>query len=253
MNKCFKRLALVFMIFALFIVCAVTACAEDSSALTLEVGNIILDKNTTTALDGYYTVDVPITVTENQGLVSLRFTVSHPEGVELVARTEGVIFPSSSNLTPSVANNGTKNGIVVYYSDSTSVKNRTGTGVLITLTYKVPEDIALGDIDVTLDLKDVYKEDGDRVTLPQDVTKNCVAVNGGIKVVFTGDVNGDGSINSLDVVSLARHLGGWVGYESVEAASSDVDGDEELTALDLVYLSRHIAGWSGYESFGLSE
>ena len=121
-------------------------------------------------------------------------------------------------------------------------------------TQVVPvEDIALGDIDLTLTLKDVYKEDGDRVTLPQDITKNCVAVNGRIKVVCSGDVNGDGSVNSLDVICLSRYLGGWVGYDNVEPASADVDANNEVTSLDLVYLVRHIADWSGYEALGVSE
>ena len=41
--------------------------------------------------------------------------------------------------------------------------------------------------------------------------------NGGITVTkyIVGDVNGDGSVNSLDRAILSRHLAKWSGYETL--------------------------------------
>ncbi len=63
-----------------------------------------------------------------------------------------------------------------------------------------------------------------------------------------GDVDGNGAVNSVDVIKLSRHLAGWTGYESVNETLSDVNGDEKITILDSIVLSRHWAGWSAYVS-----
>lgn len=257
MKKHIVRTGLCLLVMILIMLSATVCAFAAERGVDIEVDSVVLDKGLESAEDGYYTVKVPIRIARNAGFVTLRFYAYHPEGIELSGWTDGGIC-SLSNNTPPIANNGTKNGIAVYYDGGTTVTNETDTGVLITLEYKVPENIALGDIAITLKLVDAYEEDGDRVTLPSNVKSSCTMTNGKISVIETipeldcGDVNADGNINTLDVIALARHLGDWEGYAEIDSAASDVNADGAVTAIDLICLSRHIANWTGYETFPLA-
>ncbi|MBE7001271.1 MAG: hypothetical protein E7421_01035 [Ruminococcaceae bacterium] len=70
----------------------------------------------------------------------------------------------------------------------------------------------------------------------------------GEDVVLVGDINGDGSVNSLDSLVLAKHLADWADYSDIDLLAADVNGDGKVTNIDYVILERHIAGWEGYET-----
>lgn len=61
-----------------------------------------------------------------------------------------------------------------------------------------------------------------------------------------GDMDGNGVVDSVDVIKLARHIGLWSGYESVNETLADVNGDGKITLLDNIVLARHWAGWRSY-------
>ncbi len=65
-----------------------------------------------------------------------------------------------------------------------------------------------------------------------------------------GDIDDDGEITAVDVVSLARAISDWTGYY-VDADVADFNKDNAVDTLDLVILARHIAGWMGYETIPL--
>ena len=67
--------------------------------------------------------------------------------------------------------------------------------------------------------------------------------------VIIGDVNGDGIVDIFDALYLARHLTGWLEYESITVAA-DVNGDGVVDIFDSLYLARHLSGWPGYETLG---
>ncbi len=62
-----------------------------------------------------------------------------------------------------------------------------------------------------------------------------------------GDIDDDGEVTAVDVVSLARSIANWEGY-SADADDADFNKDNAVDTLDLVILARHIAGWTGYET-----
>ena len=62
---------------------------------------------------------------------------------------------------------------------------------------------------------------------------------GGITVSLLGDVNSDGSINVLDVVSLINYILLFEEPNDYEFWVSDVNGDNSLDVLDVVLL----VGW----------
>lgn len=246
---------LVMLMAALFLSVSTLALERE---IVIEADSVVLNKATETASGGYYTVEVPIRISKSSGFVSLRFYVYHPESIELVGWTEGEVFPppTSANLTPPIDMNATENGILVFYSEGMSVNNNTETGMLITLEYKVPSDVALGELDIELVMKDAYGEDGDRNTNPDNITSDCTVKSGKITVTYEpicGDVNVDTTVNTLDVVYLARYLGEWVGYTDIDVTTADINGDGEVTLVDLVCLSRHIAGWTDYADLPIEQ
>jgi hypothetical protein len=60
-------------------------------------------------------------------------------------------------------------------------------------------------------------------------------------LVIYGDVNGDGSINVLDLIKVNRHLLGLDTLKGCYLEAGDADrGNEGLNVLDLIYINRHI-------------
>lgn len=61
-------------------------------------------------------------------------------------------------------------------------------------------------------------------------------------VVTAGDINGDGSTNNLDLITLFQYLSGW--SVDVVVETLDVNGDDSTNNLDLVTLFQYLSGWS---------
>lgn len=54
-----------------------------------------------------------------------------------------------------------------------------------------------------------------------------------------GDVNGDETVNTMDLLLLRQYLSGW----NVNADNIDVDGDGKCSSRDLLLLRQYLAGW----------
>jgi hypothetical protein len=63
----------------------------------------------------------------------------------------------------------------------------------------------------------------------------------------TGDINGDGNINLVDLATLARWLAAWDNIV-IHEECADVDLDGNVTPNDLTVMRRYFAGWTGYET-----
>ncbi len=83
---------------------------------------------------------------------------------------------------------------------------------------------------------------GEKATTSSKVAKITVLE----KQSKTGDLNGDGAVNMMDVTVLKRFLAGWTDY-SVSATDGDLNGDGAVNMMDVTVLKRHLAGWPGYE------
>ncbi len=57
-----------------------------------------------------------------------------------------------------------------------------------------------------------------------------------------GDVDGNGEVDELDSVALARYLASW--NVAIDQSAADVDGNGDIDELDSVMLARKLAGWN---------
>jgi Tol biopolymer transport system component len=62
----------------------------------------------------------------------------------------------------------------------------------------------------------------------------------------TGDINGNGKVTLVDAIYLAKHVGGFSGYETIYA-DGDINANGKVTLVDAIYLAKHVGGFIGYE------
>ena len=106
-----------------------------------------------------------------------------------------------------------------------------GNGTLVTLTFEVidPDKSAIIALP-HLKLSDPF-DTSLPVTIQEMVISNLVPL---VDESLSTDVNGDGEVNILDLVSVASNFGEPV---SAENAAADVNGDGEINILDLVRIA----------------
>ena len=108
-------------------------------------------------------------------------------------------------------------------------------GVILSLTFKVKESVEDGTIPVTVSYSSGDIGNNDEESLFPSV------VAGGVTVfsVIPGDINGDGNVNSLDLIRLKK----YIADDTTElVGSGDVNGDGNVNSLDLIRLKKYIAG-----------
>ncbi len=66
---------------------------------------------------------------------------------------------------------------------------------------------------------------------------------------LTGDVNGDGSVDALDRMALARYIAGWQEYADINTDNADIDKNGTVTSKDRMILSRYLDSWDGYDAY----
>ena len=121
---------------------------------------------------------------------------------------------------------------------------------IISMTDIVEEETVLT---VTFDVHSVKREQQVQFTITggaltdsmtEPIAMNFVDTTVVIACKYiSGDLNGDGKINSLDGLMLMRYLNGWtVNIASPEAM--DVNGDGKVNSLDGLILMRYLNGWN---------
>ncbi|WP_028520062.1 BspA family leucine-rich repeat surface protein [Ruminococcus flavefaciens] len=66
--------------------------------------------------------------------------------------------------------------------------------------------------------------------------------------LLVGDVDGDGSVTTLDAELIARYVNGWEGIE-IDLDAADLDRDGTVDVRDSIILSRAVAAWDGYDTY----
>ena len=187
-------------------------------------------------------VKVTISLENNPGIISARLNVHYDSSVMTLVGVE-----DAGNLGATMHSNQFTNPYVLSWANDTILENITFNGDVVTLVFDVAEDAPFGEYAVSVS----YDYDNyDICNFEQEKVKFNV-VDGVVSIVDTiiGDVNGDGAVNTLDRIALARYLANWEGYsaDTIDMTAADVNGDGAVNTLDRIALARHLANWEGYE------
>ena len=188
-------------------------------------------------------ITVPISLKNNPGLVNMRLYVHYDSTVlTLTEVKDGGLLGEQMH-----SDNLALEPYVLYWTNGDAQENLTANGEIVSLKFKAAEDAALGyyPISVTYDAEewDIVDKELQKVEF--------VPISGGVTIsdILCGDVNGDGKVNPLDNIYLARYLADWSGYEEkIDLLAADVNGDGKVNPLDKIILARHLADWQGYET-----
>lgn len=108
--------------------------------------------------------------------------------------------------------------------------------------YKIQSDTALTNDRSNIDKSQRYSFSRDYVYIP---AKNITVINKGdvtIPSYYTGDVNGDGKVSSLDYIQIKNHIMKTKVLSDSALLRADVNGDGKVSSLDYIKIKNHIMG-----------
>jgi len=174
-------------------------------------------------------VNVPITIFNNPGIAGIQLYISYDgDKIELEDYKPGVLSvpipPLSIKANP-----------ILFVLEDAALIGAPEDGTLITLQFKVKDDIEFGLASILID---------DAVAV--NLNGQPVAVNlfdGGVNIRdFTyGDVNDDGNINVGDTILLRRYIALHDVADEINLAAADVNDDGNINVGDTILLRRYIA------------
>lgn len=189
------------------------------------------------------TIEVPVVLKNNPGMVSLSMDVLYDESVlKLIKVTDGGILGEQQHTSQ------LSSPYRLTWANDTISENILTNGTLVTLSFEILSEAKEGQYPITIsynyDNSDAYDKDMQKVKL--HMISGYVNVNN----YMIGDVNGDGVVNNIDRAILSRYLAKWPGYteESIVLLAADVNQDGTVNNVDRAILSRYLAKWPGYES-----
>lgn len=212
--------------------CTVTVI-DDNTPVDPNAPAISIDNVTSSAGK---TVEVNIALKNNPGILGASFTLSYSEELTLISAQKGEALSSLTYTAPGELSNPCRFGW-------DGVDESDADGVVLTLTFKVPDNAKQGDsyaINISYDNGSIFDNSMNAI--------NFSIESGSIKIpeYVSGDLNDDGIINMQDVVLLRRHIIG--GYNVViNDLAADVNRDGLLNMQDVVLIRRYIVGGYGVE------
>lgn len=166
------------------------------------------------------TVSVTISLANNPGIAALAFRVSYPKGaMKLESAVAGGLFGSATL--------NTSTGMFLFDNAADVTEN----GTLLTLTFKVSDMAALGEYRISVEIISCNNAAEERVVI-------CGGqANIEVSDILSGDANGDGTVDTLDITRLRRYLA----EESVDLfPGADMNGDGAVDIEDLTCLRRYL-------------
>ena len=188
------------------------------------------------------TVQVRLMLDENPGFANLSLVIGYDADVMTLTKVEnkvsGTEYTGSQTLTA--------DPYMLTWNSGT--QNCTASGTLAILTFQIKDTAAYGVYPISVSFYQGRNQDyADGVDVNYDQTGQplpllYVGNSAEIRSYIPGDINGDGRVDSRDVLNLLRHLSDWDGTTVVKEAL-DVNGDGESDFRDVTALLQYIAGW----------
>lgn len=130
------------------------------------------------------TVDVTISITENPGLVSALLKVKYGEGLTLTKVTNGSVFTAENGFTTAhsdAADDLANNPYTLSWEGDLLREDFTGTGDIVTLSFKIPDDAELNEENptayaITVETADSELVNTDLAVVPSTAEAGSVTV-----------------------------------------------------------------------------
>ena len=179
------------------------------------------------------TVEIPVVLSNNPGLKSMKFTVSYnAAALKLVEVKDSGLFGSFAWIEGA----GRNGGAIITLGGENEIADTTTNGTAVTLVFEVVDASENTNVSLHYLHGDVYSGDTGAVDIVID--NGSVA----IKTFMLGDVNKDGVVDIKDVTVLRRYLAGTTAEADVDVQASDCNGDGVVDIKDVTILRRYLAG-----------
>jgi len=169
------------------------------------------------------TVEVPVIIEENIGIVSAEISVGYDEDILELAEVKAGDFGGTISATGNV---------ITWDAEDHSV-NVTQNGTFATLVFNIKE---MADKETGTEVTVAYEDD--KVYNANRINVKMAASPGTIFTYLRGDINGDGRVNNKDITVLMRYVK-YLDIEVVEEALN-VNGDEKVNNKDITVLMRYV-------------
>ncbi len=183
-------------------------------------------------------VEVSLIIKNNPGILGMTLKLEYDENkAELTAVKKGDALDYMTFTTPQDLRSGCQLPWDAENVSEEDVKD----GEIAILTFHVKDTAENGDF---VNIRLSYNRGA---IIDNDMNAIVVGIdNGTIQIIdyIPGDLNGDGIVNTTDVVFLRRFVAG--GYNvTINEAAADVNDDGLINTTDAVYIRRYIAGGYG--------
>ena len=188
------------------------------------------------------TVQVRLMLDENPGFANLSLVIGYDADVMTLTEVENKVSGTEHTESQTL----TANPYMLTWNSGT--QNCTASGTLAILTFQIKNTAAYGVYPISVSFYQGRDQDyTDGVDVNYDQTGQplpllYIGSSAEIRSYIPGDINGDGRVDSRDVLNLLRHLSGWDGITVVKEAL-DVNGDGKSNFRDVTALLQYIAGW----------
>ena len=200
-------------------------CTIPVAVFASEPGQYVVSNQTVSAGEEF---QLDVAVTNNPGVVTLRFKVEYDEtALELLGVENKGLFQGYTAPSPTISSPYT-----LRWADSLATTNNTANGVVCTVRFRA---LTTGSSSVKISHAEARNANGQKVSF----TDANAAVT--ISVPVACDLNGDRKIDADDLAILARHIAKieLINDEDKEKLA-DVTGDKSVTAADLTALAQYI-------------
>ncbi|MDO5478731.1 MAG: cohesin domain-containing protein [Clostridia bacterium] len=187
-----------------------------------------------TDAEGYAgkTVKVDVAIADNPGSIASVMTVKYDtEGLTLTRVEDAGKMGENKH-----SDNLSADEYYLSWFNPLAEENYSFNGTVVTLSFEIAEDAALGDYDITVEVNEAYDTDLNPVTYVETAGKVTVVE---APPYILGDIDMDGEVKLSDAVLLFRHSLNQSLYPVDYSGDMDFTGDGKVTIDDAVLIFRH--------------
>ena len=196
-------------------ICVSAPVFADSPSLALESASVEAGNSATLALS----------LSNNTGIAGISVTLKPDAALSITGVTDNGVFSGFTYATN-----------IVFDSDSNVEAN----GTIATVTVEVPSGTEAGEYSIQVIVRECVDIAGNDVEI--------AAVNATITVeeetvIVYGDADGNGKVNTRDIVLIRRSLAGFPDAVIADPVAADADASGKVNTRDIVLIRRNLAGF----------